>query len=99
MKCPYQKTSDGTFAECTVDCPACKYEIEEYETTEGIRLPYESIEHAIESRSMWRVKRKAYNITGCKYVDNMVKPTDSNIINVKNVHKTKTSVTVNKSIF
>ena len=22
MKCPYQKTSNGTFAECTVDCPA-----------------------------------------------------------------------------
>lgn len=99
MKCPYQKTSDGTFAECTVDCPACKYEVEEYETLKGRKLPYESNEQAIKSGTMWRVKNKSYNITGCKFVDNMVKPTDSNITNVKNVHETKTSVTVNKSIF
>lgn len=99
MKCPYQKTSDGTFAECTVDCPACKYEVEEYETTEGRKHPHWSDEKAIEEGTMWRVKRKAYNITGCKYVDNMVKPTDSNITNIENVHKSSTSVTINKSIF
>lgn len=99
MKCPYQKTSDGTFAECTVDCPACKYEVEEYESTEGRKYPYQSVEQAIERGTMWRVKRKAYNITGCKYVDNMVKPTDSNITNIENVHKSSTSVTINKSIF
>lgn len=99
MKCPYQKNSDGKFLECTTDCPACNYVVKEYETTEGRKLPYESEEHAIKEGTMWRVKRKHYTIIGCKFVDNLVKPTDQSITNVDNVQKTSTSVTINKSIF
>lgn len=99
MKCPYQKNADGEFLECKIDCPACKYEVEEYETTEGKKYPYQSDEQAIERGTMWRVKRKSYKIIGCKFVDDLVKPTDQSITNVNNVQKTSTSVTIRKSIF
>ena len=99
MKCPYQKTADGMFAECTIDCPACIYETEEYTVTEGRKLPYESEEQAIKSGSMWKARRTHYEIIGCKFVNNLTKPTDQSITNVKNVQETNTSVTVNKSLF
>ena len=99
MKCPYQKNAKGYFLECTTDCPACKYEVEEYEITEGRKLPYESEEHAIKGGNMWRAKRKRYTIIGCKFADNLVKPTDQSITNVNNVQETSTSVTIRKSIF
>lgn len=99
MKCPYQKNADGEFLECNTDCPACKYEVEEYTTTEGRKYPYQTNEEAIERGTMWRVKRKRYTIIGCKFVDDLVKPTDQSITNVNNVQKTNTSVTIRKSIF
>lgn len=97
MKCPYQKNADGEFIECKTDCPACKYEVEEYETTEGRKYPYQSEETAIKNGTMWRTTRKRYTILGCKFVDNFVKPTDQSITNV--VQKSSTSVTISKSIF
>lgn len=99
MKCPYQKNTDGEFLECKIDCPACKYEVEEYTTTDGRKYPYQSDEQAIERGTMWRVKRKRYTIIWCKFVDDLVKPTDQSITNVNNVQKTSTSVTIRKSIF
>ena len=99
MKCPYQKNADGEFSECKTDCPACKYEVEEYITTEGRKYPYQSDEQAIENGTMWRVRRERYTIIGCKFVDNLVKPTDQSITNVNNVQKSSTSVTIHKSIF
>ena len=100
MKCPYQKKDDGTFTECTAECPACQYETEEYETTEGRKLPYESVERAIKEGSMWRVKHKRYIIKGCNFVDNLVKPTDSSVTKVTNINKSNSDVTiVKRSIF
>lgn len=99
MKCPYQKNDKGEFLECKTDCPACIYETEEYETTEGRAHPYQSNESAIKAGTMWQVKRKRYTIIGCKFVDNLVKPTDQSITNVNNVQETSTSVTFHKSIF
>lgn len=100
MKCPYQKNANGEFLECSTDCPACKYEVEEYTAIEGRKHPYQSDENAIERGTMWRVTKKRYKILGCKYVDNLIKPTDQSIANVKNVQETNTRVTmINKSVF
>ena len=99
MKCPYQKNADGEFLGCNTECPACKYKVEEYEITKGRKYPYESEETAIKNGTMWQEKRKRYTILGCKFVDNLIKPTDQSITNVNNVQKSSTSVTIRKSIF
>lgn len=99
MKCPYQKNTDGMFAECTEDCPACIYETEEYEKLSERKHPYESDEQAIKNGTMWRSMRHRYRIVGCKFVNDLVKPTDQNIMNVKNIQETNTRIVVNKSIF
>ena len=98
MKCPYQKNIDGSFAECTTECPACIYEVKEYTSIEGKKHSYQSYENAIECGMMWREKHEDKVITGCKFVDNLVKPTDQSITNIKNIHNTSTRITHN-SIF
>lgn len=99
MKCPYQKDVNGLFAECTIDCPACIYETEEYTTIKGRKYPYQSNEEAIEIGTMWRSKCERHKIVGCKFVNDLIKPTDQSITNIKNVQETNTRVVVNKSIF
>lgn len=99
MKCPYQKNTRGEFLECTIQCPACKYEVEEREELCGKKHYYQSVEDAIECGMMWRSKRLCYTIVGCKFVDNLIKPTDQNITNVKNVQEVNTSVMIKKSVF
>ena len=98
MKCPYQTTNNGLFAECTVDCPACTYEVEEYKELDGKWGSY-SRDYAIQHGLAWWVTKKRYTIVGCKYVDNLIKPTDQSITNIKNVQETNTRVMINKSIF
>ena len=100
MKCPYQKKDDGTFAECTAECPACQYETEEYEIVKGRKQPYWSDEYAIKLGTMWRVKHKRYIIKGCNFVDNLVKPTDSSVTKITNINESNSDVTiVKRSIF
>ena len=98
MKCPYQKDDTGMFMECTTECPACRYEIHEYETVDGRKPSYWSVEKAIEEGTMWRTKRSREVIIGCKFADELVKPTDQNITKVNNVHKTSTTL-IKNSIF
>ncbi len=98
MKCPYQKDSDGNFANCTTDCPACEYEIEKYKTLKGNKYPWQSKEKAIEEGTMWETTHERYIIKGCKYLDALVRPTNSNITKVNNVQKTNVAV-VKNSIF
>ena len=99
MKCPYQKDSNGMFTDCTVDCPACKYETREYTKVVGRKPAYMDTDAAIERGLQWRENITDYHITGCKFVDNLVKPTDQNVVNVNNTQKVNTKITTYSSIF
>lgn len=99
MKCPYQKNSSGMFADCTVDCPACKYETREHTKIVGDKPAYMDEDTAIKKGFQSRVRMFDYRITGCKFVDNLVKPTDQNIVNVDNTQKVNTKITTYSSIF
>lgn len=99
MKCPYQKDSNGMFADCTVDCPACEYETREFTKLVGRKPAYMDTDTAIEKGFQSRVNMVDYHITGCKFVNNLVKPTDQNITNVNNTQKVNTKITTYRSIF
>lgn len=96
MKCPYQKGSDGKFLECTTDCPACIYEEEEYKEYEKPPLYLTRSER--ESYDCFRTKIRNV-IKGCKFVDNLISPTESSITNMSVHNSQRTTNTTFNSIF
>lgn len=93
MKCPYRN-----FEYCVIEkCPACNYEVVETVKVEGRYPHYMSEEDAIERGCAWKTTEISYKFISCKLADGGVQPVlrNNNVYN----NTTKTSVTVNKSIF